>query len=124
MSLRRSRRCLSKRDVLSETVELVHPFMQHRRDPDRAIGQQAPIDVMMLIAAVEAIDPELDRYRAPGNLSFGNFAEPSEHAPNVAGRLIGAPAVPRINVYFIEATARPIQNAKCGHAISSARYAR
>jgi len=43
------------RRILSKPIELMHPFVKHGHDPDGTVGQQAPVDVMMLIAAVEAL---------------------------------------------------------------------
>jgi len=43
----------------------VHAFMQDRDNTDATVGEHAPVDEMVLVPAIKAIDPEVGRYRSP-----------------------------------------------------------
>ena len=53
------------RHIVPKTLVLVHALMQHRCDTDRTVRQYAPIDIMMLIAAVIAVHTEFGRDSPP-----------------------------------------------------------
>jgi hypothetical protein len=85
----------SNPEVVSETVNLVHPLMQDGHDADVAICKQLPIDKMLLIAADIAIHAELRRDRTPGKAVFRYGGETREQAAYIAFGL-RAPQVSRV----------------------------
>lgn len=112
------------RHVLAETVELMHALVKHRHDSDRAIGQQPPIDVMMLAAAEESIHAKFSRDSAPRNLASRDLVEFFEQVAYITSSLVVTPSASRVDIDIVETTARPILNTKSGHAVNAWRYER
>jgi hypothetical protein len=48
-------------EIFTETIDLVHPFMQDRHDADVAIRQPSPIDKMPFVPKIIPLDGELGR---------------------------------------------------------------
>jgi hypothetical protein len=68
-------------EILSEPVNLVHPFMQNRHDADVAVEQLAPIDEVMLVAKEETVDAKLDRNGLRGNTVGGRSGRKAANSP-------------------------------------------
>ncbi len=88
--------------VISETVKLMHAFVQNRHNADRAIRQYAPINIMMLVAAVETLDAKIFGDSPPSNLARSNFLEPCEEPANVALGLGVSPRRSCINIDVVD----------------------
>ena len=93
----------------------MHPFMQDRHDPDRPIGQQTPVNVMMLASDIEAVDAELSGDGSPRRTARRDVLEAREQATDVGLRLGLAPGVQAIGIDVVEATARRVLDAKGRH---------
>lgn len=48
-------------EVFPETIDLVHPLVQDRDDTDIAIGKQAPVDKVALVAEDIALNAKFRR---------------------------------------------------------------
>ncbi len=102
--------------VLAKPIELMHPFVHNGHDTDSAVGEQAPIDIVMLKSGVEFIYPELGKYSAPSRVSQSDIGKTLKQAANIANGLLIAPGISRVDINFVEASTRPIEDPKGGHA--------
>jgi|SRR5690625_883086 len=93
----------------------MHSLVKHCHDPNRAIRQQPPVDVVMFMAAVKAVHPKLGWNSAPGCLSRCDLVEPLEYAADVSSGLFLTLSLTRINVDLVETIARPSLDADFGH---------
>src|SRR5579859_690733 len=80
----------------------MHPLVENRHNAHGTIRQYAPIDIMMLVAAVETVDAKIFGNSSPGDLARRNFLEPCEETANVALSLCVAPCRSRINVDVVD----------------------
>ena len=85
--LQRSRR------VLAETIQLVHPLVQHRRDAHAAVFENAPVDEVPLIPTEVAINTELGGNLTPRRPSGRDVLKLREEAADIPFGLLVAPCV-------------------------------
>lgn len=88
--------------VFAKTGRLVHALVEHGDDADSAIGQDPPIDIVMRMACVEALDAELCRQRAPDDFPRGDAPEAGKKVSDIGLGLVLAPGVARIGEYLVE----------------------
>lgn len=79
----------------------MHALMQNGDNTNGTIGQDTPIDIMMLIPAIEAFDAESPGDIPPGNAAFGNIFKASKKAANITVSLILSPLLACIVVNVI-----------------------
>lgn len=76
--------------------------MQDGDDAHRAIGEFPPIDVVMLVTAIIAIDTEIGGDRTPEGVSLRDTPKACEESANIAFRLILAPSLLRVGEDFVK----------------------
>jgi hypothetical protein len=85
--LRRSRR------VLAETIQLVHPLVQHRRYAHAAVFENSPVDEVPLIPTEITINTELGGNLTPRRPPGRDVLKRREQAADIAFGLLVAPCV-------------------------------
>lgn len=103
-------------EILPESLNLVHPFVQDRDDADVAVRQAPPIDEVAFVAENIAVDPERGGYRPGGHAVGLNAREGVEKAGDIAIRLGLAPAVAGMAVDVVETVRRRLLDAD-GHPV-------
>lgn len=106
-------------EILSEPINLVHPFMQYRHDADVAIGQLPPVDEMLLVVEEKPIDAEFGRNGFRGDAMRGDPVEGGKQSGDVAVGLFGPPPIPRVTVDVVQAQRRTCLNADPSHPVRS-----
>ncbi|RIA46726.1 hypothetical protein DFR49_1279 [Hephaestia caeni] len=101
--------------ILAKASQLVHALMQDRDDADRAIRQLSPIDIMSLVTAIKAIDPEFGRDRARDDVVACDPLETAEQPVDIGVGLILSPGISGINEYLVEPLAGGWGNPECQH---------
>jgi hypothetical protein len=110
--------------ILPESVDLVHPFMQDSHDPDGIVRQEAPIDIMAFLPAIEAIDAQFRRDVPPDATSCGDILEPREQATDIIFGLILPSAFAGIEKDVVDPPSRSLLHAIDSHALNGGRYGR
>src|SRR5688572_10161876 len=84
--------------VVSETVDLVHAFVEDRRDADISTRKSSPIHDVFFVAKVVPVYAELRRDGSGCRFAGLDAGEGGKHAGDVAVGLFCPPAVPRVAV--------------------------
>ena len=66
---------LAEPEIIPETVDPMHPFVQDRHDPDVAIREMPPINEVAFIPKEEPIDSEFRRDGFRGDAVALNIVE-------------------------------------------------
>jgi hypothetical protein len=101
--------------IVPETFDLVHAFMQDRHDPDGAVRQYAPINVVVFAADVEALDAELGGDRTPCDPAGRNVLETRKQTTDIGLPLRLTPGLAAVVVDVVEPTTGCFLYTKVGY---------